>query len=155
MVAGSLAQARVVDQINAVRLEAAHAESPYTESSLAVVTVHLDDPSIAEQLEPLLRQLSAKRRYIVSGVRLVEPSARSCGQYNSVRFFHKADIDLAKKLIAQIETLKPPSTPVSSLVEGSGHTRPGIMPIDLSTWTYSRADSKCVTGPLAVAVSMG
>ena len=139
MVAGSLAQAMVVNQINAVRLEAAHAESPDTESSLAIVSVHLDNPSIAEQVEPLLRQLSAKRWYIVSGVRLVEPSARSCGQYNSVSFFHKADIDLAKKLIAQIETLKPPSTPISALIKGSGNTRPGIIPIDLSTWKYSRS----------------
>jgi len=142
LVASSLAQARVVNQLNAVRLETAHAESPYTESSLAIVTVHLDDPSIAEQLEPLLRQLSAKRWYIVSGVRLLEPSARSCGQYNSVRFFHKADIDLATKLIAQINTLKPSSSsspPVSALVEGSGNTKPGIIPIDLSAWKYSRS----------------
>lgn len=138
-VAISLAQARVVNQLNAVRLEAAFAESPYTETSLAIVTVHLDDPALAEQLEPLLLQLSAKRWYIVSGVRLVEPSTRNCGQYNSVRFFHKGDIDLARKLIAQIDTLKPPSTPVSALVEGSGNTRPGILPIDLSTWTYARS----------------
>lgn len=138
-VASSLAQARVVNQLNAVRLEAAHAESPYTESSLAIVTVHLDDPALAGQLEPLLLQHSAKRWYIVSGVRLVEPSARSCGQYNSVRFFHKGDIDLAKKLIAQIDTLKPPATPVRALVEGSGNTKPGILPIDLSTWKYARS----------------
>ncbi|MEA5442290.1 hypothetical protein [Cyanobium gracile] len=138
-VAISLAQARVVNQLNAFRLEAAHAESPYTESSLAIVTVHLDDPALADQLEPLLLQLSAKRWYIVSGVRIVEPSARSCGQYNSVRFFHKGDIDLAKKLIAQIDTLKPSATPVRALVEGSGNTRPGILPIDLSTWKYSRS----------------
>ena len=91
LVAGSLAQARVVNQLNAVRLETARAKSAYTEPSLAVVTVHLDDPAIAEQLRPILIQLSAKRWYIVSGVRVVEPSSSSCGAYNSVRFFHQAD----------------------------------------------------------------
>ena len=53
MVAALLVQARVVNQLNAVRLEAAHAESPFTQSSLAVVTIHLDDPSVAVWLEPL------------------------------------------------------------------------------------------------------
>ncbi|WP_159819779.1 hypothetical protein [Cyanobium sp. Copco_Reservoir_LC18] len=139
LVAASLAQARVVNQLNAVRLEADHARSPYTEPSLAVVTVHLDDPSIAARLEPLLLQLSDKRWYIVSGVRVVEPSASSCGPYNSVRFFHRGDIDLARKLIAQIETLKPASAPVAALLAGSGNTKPGITPIDLSAWTYARS----------------
>jgi hypothetical protein len=139
LVASALAQARVVNQLNAVRLEAAHAKSPYAEPSLAVVTVHLDDPAIAEQLEPLLLQLSAKRWYIVSGVRVVEPSAASCGQYSSVRFFHRADNDLAKKLITQIDSLKPASSPVHLLLAGSDNTKPGISAIDLSTWTYARS----------------
>ncbi len=139
LVAGSLAQARVVNQLNAVRLETAKAKSPYTEPSLAVVTVHLDNPSIAEQLKPILFQLSAKRWYIVSGVRVVEPSSRSCGQYNSVRFFHKADIDLSNKLIAQINALKPTSSSVRALLAGSGNAKPGISPIDLSSWTYARS----------------
>jgi hypothetical protein len=139
LVASSLAQARVVNQLNAVRLEAALAKSPYTEPSLAVVTVHLDDPAIAEQLEPLLLQLSAKRWYIVSGVRVVEPSAGSCGQYNSVRFFHRADSDLARKLITQIDSLKTAATPVHPLLAGSGNTKPGISPIDLSGWKFSRS----------------
>jgi hypothetical protein len=139
LVAGSLAQARVVSQLNAVRLEAAHAASPYTEPSLAVVTVHLDDPAIAEQLEPLLLELSAKRWYIVSGVRVVEPTARSCGPVNSVRFFHRSDSDLARKLIAQIGNFQRASQPVRSLVAGSGNPTPGITPIDLSAWTFSRS----------------
>lgn len=139
LVAGSLAQARVVNQLNAVRLETARAKSAYTEPSLAVVTVHLDNPSIAERLKPILVQLSAKRWYIVSGVRFVEPSSSSCGPYNSVRFFHKADNDLAEKLIAQISTLKPTSSSVRALLAGTGNTKPGISPIDLSTWRYARS----------------
>ncbi len=139
LVASSLAQARVVNQLNAVRLEAAHAKSPYAEPSLAVVSVHLDDPAIAGQLEPLLLQLSAKRWYIVSGVRVVEPSAGSCGQYNSVRFFHRADTDLARKLITQIDSLKTAASPVHPLLAGSGNTKPGISPIDLSGWKFSRS----------------
>lgn len=139
LVAGSLAQARVVNQLNAVRLETARAKSAYTEPSLAVVTVHLDDPAIAEQLRPILIQLSAKRWYIVSGVRVVEPSSSSCGAYNSVRFFHQADSDLARQLIAQIETLKTRSAPVRALLAGSGNTKPGFSPIDLSTWRYARS----------------
>lgn len=139
LVASSLAQARVVNQLNAVRLETARAKSAYTEPSLAVVTVHLDDPSIAEQLRPILIQLSAKRWYIVSGVRIVEPSSSSCGAYNSVRFFHQADSDLAGKLIAQIEALQTRSTPVRALLAGSGNTKPGISPVDLSTWRFSRS----------------
>lgn len=139
LVASSLAQARVVNQLNAVRLETARAKSAYTEPSLAVVTVHLDDPSIAEQLRPILIQLSAKRWYIVSGVRIVEPSSSSCGTYNSVRFFHQADSGLAGKLIAQIEALQTRSTPVRALLAGSGNTKPGISPVDLSTWRFSRS----------------
>ena len=139
LVAGSLAQARVVNQLNAVRLETARAKSAYTEPSLAVVTVHLDDPAIAEQLRPILIQLSAKRWYIVSGVRVVEPSSSSCGAYNSVRFFHQADSELARQLIAQIETLKTRSSPVRALLAGSGNTKPGFSPIDLSTWRYARS----------------
>lgn len=139
LVAGSLAQARVVNQLNAVRLETARAKSAYTEPSLAVVTVHLDNPSIARQLKPILTQLSAKRWYIVSGVRFVEPTSRSCGPYNSVRFFHKADNDLAEKLIDQINALKTTSSSVRALLAGSGNTKPGITPIDLSTWRYARS----------------
>jgi hypothetical protein len=139
LVAGSLAQARVVNQLNAVRLETAKAKSPYAEPSLAVVTVHLDDPSIAERLKPILIQLSAKRWYIVSGVRVVEPSSRSCGPFNSVRFFHKADNELAGKLIAQIAALTTTSSSVRTLLSGSGNTKPGISPIDLSEWKYARS----------------
>ena len=90
-------------------------------------------------MKPILVQLSAKRWYIVSGVRVVEPSSSSCGPYNSVRFFHKADNDLARKLIAQIDALKTTSSRVRALLAGSGNAKPGISPIDLSTWTYARS----------------
>ncbi len=138
-VAVSLAQARAVNQLNTFRLETAKAISPYSEPSLAIVTVHLDDLSIVDQLEPLMQQLSAKRWYIVSGARLVKPSSSSCGPFNSVRFFHKDDNELAGKLIAQIDALKPSSSPVRALLAGTGNTKPGLSPIDLSTWRYARS----------------
>jgi hypothetical protein len=106
----------------------------------SVVILHLDDPSVAEQPKPIRIQLTAKRGYIASGVRFGEPSSSSCGPYNSVHFFHRADNDndLAGKLIAQINALKETSSAVRALLAGSCHTMPGLSPIDMSTWTYAR-----------------
>ena len=56
-----------------------------------------------------------------------------------MRFFHQADSELARQLIAQIETLKTRSSPVRALLAGSGNTKPGFSPIDLSTWMYARS----------------
>lgn len=137
-VASSLAQVRVVNQLNQARLESDYSANPNTDPSLAVVTVHVDGKSIKKELESLLKFLSQNKWYIVSGTRVVEPSAESCGEYNSVRFFHESDRERAEELISLINSSKLRfSADIQKLVSGTNNTKEGLTPIGLQGWRFS------------------
>ncbi len=141
LAAGVVAQSRVLSNLSNASIDAASRRDPAAEPAKAVVVVHIDSakPDRIEAVGRITGQLSTDRWFVVASPRVVLPTARSCGESSSVRFFHKADEALAAGMIADLERIREADARVAPLISGSGNRQPSVQAVDLSGWKYAQS----------------
>ncbi|MFN6355889.1 MAG: hypothetical protein ACK4ZO_07925 [Cyanobacteriota bacterium] len=135
----AVAQARVNTQLNELLIENRRKQNIHTQPSRAVLTIHVD--KAPDQLQAIKEQLSKERWFVVAGIRVVPSDTRACGTYNSIRYFHRSDQNLAKELRQTLESFKkqwPTDKNIQTLLRGEGNTIPNIQISDLSKWTFAK-----------------